>query len=300
MSFLLSEARSTACTPAQLASLLAPWIGPPMAKSWPLRRLMRTGSTPGFHCFRSPIPPHNDLPHSDQEQDCSPAFSPDGGTVAFVRGITPGVVSDVYVVPTSGGEPRRVTQDNTWIMGAPAWTPDGRDIVFSSTRAGLASLWRVSASGGTPRPVVGVGLNASYPSVSRKDHQLVYQQRNFKNNVWLLDLSDEKTRRGPPSIVISDKGPELARPHFSPDGKRMACESDRLGYAELWTCDSDGSNCSQLTSLHGTAGAATWSPDGRQIAFEFRPKQHSEVYVAEVGGGQPRLLETFQGSDNGR
>ena len=236
---------------------------------------------------------------SDQEQDCSPAFSPDGGTVAFLRGITPGVVSDVYVVPTSGGEPRRVTQDHTWIMGAPAWTPDGREIVFSSTRAGLVSLWRVSASGGTPRPVVGVGLNASRPSVSRKDHQLVYQQMNFKNNVWRLDLSDEKTRRGPPSIVISDKGPELARPRFSPDGKRIAFESDRLGYADLWACDSDGSNCSQLTSLHGTAGAVTWSPDGRQIAFEFRPKQHSEVYVAEVGGGPPRLLETFPGSDNG-
>jgi Tol biopolymer transport system component/DNA-binding winged helix-turn-helix (wHTH) protein len=237
---------------------------------------------------------------ADQEQDCSPAFSPDGGTVAFVRGITPGVVSDVYVVPSSGGEPRRLTHDNTWIMGAPAWTPDGRDIVFSSMRAGLASLWRVSASGSTPpRPLVGVGLNASGPSVSRKGNQLVYQQTDFKNNVWRLNMSDEKTRRGPPSIVISDKGPSLARPHFSPDGKRIAFESDRLGYANLWTCDSDGSNCSQLTSLHGTSGAATWSPDGRQIAFEFRPKQHSEVYVAEVGGGPPRLLETFSGSDNG-
>ncbi len=236
---------------------------------------------------------------SEQEQDCSPAFSPDGGTVAFVRGITPGVVSDVYVVPSSGGKPSRLTHDNTWIMGAPAWTPDGRDIVFSSTRGGLASLWRVSASGGTPRPVVGVGLNASGPAVSRKDNQLAYQQTDFKNNVWRLDLSDEKTRRGPPSVVISDKGPSLGRPHFSPDGKRIAFESDRLGYADLWTCDSDGSNCSQLTSLHGTAGAVTWSPDGRQIAFEFRPKQHSEVYVAEVGGGAPRLLETFPGSDNG-
>jgi Tol biopolymer transport system component len=201
-------------------------------------------------------------------------------------------------VPAAGGAPKRLTFDNCFILGI-TWTPDGRDIVFSSMRAGLASLWRVSASGGTPRPVVGVGLNASGPSVSRKDNQLVYQQTDFKNNVWRLDLSDEKTRQGPPAIIISDKGPSLARPHFSPDGKRIAFESDRLGYADLWTCASDGSNCSQLTSLHGTAGAVTWSPDGRQIAFEFRPKQHSEVYVAEVGGGPPRLLETFPGSDNG-
>jgi Tol biopolymer transport system component/DNA-binding winged helix-turn-helix (wHTH) protein len=236
---------------------------------------------------------------SDQEEDCDPAFSPDGGTVAFVRGSTTGVVADIYVVPSSGGEPRRLTHDNTWIFGSPAWTADGRDIVFSSMRAGLASLWRVSASGGTPRPLVGVGLNAASPSISRKENQLVYQQTDFKNNIWRLDLSDEKTRRGPPSIVISDKGPSLARPHFSPDGNRIAFESDRLGYADLWTCNSDGSNCGQLTSLHGTAGAVAWSPDGRQFAFEFRPKQHSEVYLAEVEGGPPRLLQTFPGSDNG-
>jgi len=236
---------------------------------------------------------------SDQEEDCSPAFSPDGSTIAFVRGITPGVVSDVYVVPTSGGEPKRLTHDNTWILDAPTWTPDGRDIVFSSTRGGLASLWLVSVSGGTPRPIVGVGGNAHGPSISRKDNQLVYQQMEFKNNIWRLNLSDEKTRQGPPSIVISDKRPELARPHFSPDGNRIAFESDRLGYADIWACNSDGTNCGQFTALHGTAGAVTWSPDGREFAFEFRPKQHSEVYVAEVGGGPPRLLETFTGADNG-
>jgi len=236
---------------------------------------------------------------SDQEEDCNPAFSPDGSTVSFVRGITPGVVSDVYVVPTSGGEPKRLTYDNTWIIGPPTWTPDGRDIVFSSTRGGLAGLWRVSVSGATPRPIVGVGVNAYGPSMSRKGNQLVYQQTEFKNNIWRLNLTDEKTRRGPPSIVITDKGPGLARPHFSPDGSRIAFESNRLGYADIWACTSDGNNCGQLTALHGTAGAVTWSPDGRDVAFEFRPKQHSEVYVAEVGGSPPRLLETFPGADNG-
>ena len=236
---------------------------------------------------------------SNQEADCSPAFSPDGSTIAFARGITPGVVSDVYVVPTSGGEPKRLTNDNTWIIGPPAWTPDGRDIVFSSTRGGLASLWRISASGGIPRPVLGVGLNAYGPSISRKANQLVYQQMDFKNNIWRLNLSDEKTRQGPPFIVIADKGPSLGRPHFSPEGNRIAFESDRLGYKDIWACNSDGSNCGQMTALHGTAGAVTWSPDGREVAFEFRPKQHSEVYLAEVGGGPPRLLETFTGADNG-
>jgi Tol biopolymer transport system component len=54
-----------------------------------------------------------------------------------------------------------------------------------------------------------------------------------------------------------------------------------------------------LTSLHGVAGATSWSPDGRYIAFEFRPKEHSEVYLVEVNGGLPRLLATLPGADNG-
>ena len=236
---------------------------------------------------------------SDQELDYGPAFSPDGSTVAFVRGIVAGVVADLYVVSAAGGAPKRLTHDNTWLWPPPTWTPDGRDIVFSSMRGGLASLWRIAASGGTPRPVVGVGGNAFSPSISRKGNQLVYQEMDQKNSIWRLNLRDEKDRQGSPAVVISAKGPNLARAHFSPDGKKIAFESDRFGYPEIWACDNDGSNCGQLTSLHGTAGAASWSPDGRYIAFEFRPKEHSEVYLVEVGGGLPRLLATLPGADNG-
>jgi Tol biopolymer transport system component/DNA-binding winged helix-turn-helix (wHTH) protein len=234
---------------------------------------------------------------SGQEIDYSPAFSPDGSTVAFVRGILAGAVEDLYVVPAAGGAPQRLTFDKTWIRGSPTWTPDGRDIVFSSTRGGLASLWRVSASGGTPRPVAGVGVIASSPSISPKGNQLVYMQSFIKENILRLNLKDEKHSQGPPSVLNLKKGRNW-RPNFSPDGKRFAFESV-LGYAEIWACDSDGSNCGQLTSLQGTAGAPRWSPDGHYIAFEFRPKERSEIYLLEVGGGMPRLLPTLPGADNG-
>src|SRR5262245_22345557 len=89
------------------------------------------------------------------------------------------------------------------------------------------------------------------------------------------------------------------RPSVSPDGKKVVFESDRLGYSDIWYCDSDGSNCTQLTSLHGTAGWAHFSPDGKQVVFEFQGKQYYNVYVIDVPGGRPRLVPTFPNSDNG-
>jgi len=236
---------------------------------------------------------------SGQDADYSPAFSPDGSRVAFVRGTLAGVVQDLYVVPTRGGEPKRLNSDRTWIKGSPTWTPDGRDIVFSSARGGLAGLWRVSASGGTPRPIPGAGVVASSPSISPMGNQLVYTQSFHKENIVRLNLKDERHIDGPGGAVLSLMKGRNWRPQFSPDGKRFAFESSGGEYAEIWACDSDGSKCGQLTSLHGTAGAPRWSPDGQYIAFEYRPKERSEIYLLEVGGGTPHLLPTLPGADNG-
>jgi Tol biopolymer transport system component/DNA-binding winged helix-turn-helix (wHTH) protein len=235
---------------------------------------------------------------SGQELDYGPAFSPDGSKVAFVRSILAGMVSDLYVVPTAGGEPKRVTVDHHTIFGQPSWMPDGRELVYTSDLGGLESLWRVPVSGGNPERVAGVGTGAECPSVSPRGHQLVYQQVFTRFYTGRLNLKDETHLQGPSIKVISEKGFQF-RPNFSPDGKRIAFESDRSGYSEIWACDIDGSNCGELTTLHGVAGAPRWSPDGRTIAFEFHTKEHGEIYLLEVGGGTPRLLATIPGSDNG-
>jgi len=225
------------------------------------------------------------------------AFSPDGTQVAFVRSTVAGVSNDVFVMPASGGDAKRLTFDNRPIMGPPAWTADSREIVFSSNRAAATGLWRVSAAGSTPRPVAGPMGEARWPSISARGNTLVYEQGLSKFDIWRLDLKDTKHHEGPPSALVTEKGNKM-RPELSPDGKKIAFESNRLGFWDIWTCNVDGANCDRITSLDGVAGRARWSPNGRYIAFEFHPKERGEIYMVELPGGIPHLVPTIPGADN--
>jgi Tol biopolymer transport system component/DNA-binding winged helix-turn-helix (wHTH) protein len=230
--------------------------------------------------------------------DRSPMFSPDGKRLAFIRSTIAGVSNDIYVMSTSGGNPKRLTFDRRPIMGSPAWTADSREIVFSSDRGVATGLWRVSATGCVPVPVAGPVGEAVWPSIpTNGKHTLVYEQGVFKSNIWRLDLRDPAHRDRAPLPIVSEKGDKM-RPELSPDGKKVAFESNRLGFWDLWTCEIEKGDCNQITSLHGTAGRARWSPNGRYIAFEFHPNEHSEISIVEVPGGVPHLVPTIPGADN--
>ncbi len=232
----------------------------------------------------------------DEYLDRNPAFSPDGKQVAFIRGTVAGVANDVYVIATRGGQPRRLTFDSRPMSGL-AWSASGKDIIYSASRSGSEALWRVPATGGTPQPVSSAGLIALSPTIPRKGNQLAFQQAIGKDNILRLGVHGAQALSIRPTIAIAAKGHKM-RPSFSPDGKRIAFESDRLGFMDIWICSSNGISCMQVTSLRGTAGTARWSPDGKTLAFEYHPGERAEIYTVDVAGGGPRLLPTIAGADN--
>ena len=231
-------------------------------------------------------------PPDEHQADMAPAFSPDGRFVAFarVRTTTPGV----YVVPVAGGEPRRVSLGDVWTEGEPTgltWTPDSDNIVVSwspQVWSTSVSLWRVPASGGVPVQLPVGGDNARQPSISRRGNRLAFARTHFDTDTWEIAVAGSPPRGQSPRKVISssrqDTGPQL-----SPDGSKIAFESDRSGSYEIWMCDRDGANALQLTRFGATSGTPRWSPDGRRIAFDS-DKEQNDIWVLEVAGGLPRRL----------
>ncbi len=241
-------------------------------------------------------------PPAQSAGDSSPVFSPDSQTLAFVRHTTVDTtgLGDLYLVPITGGQPKRLTFDNAHIDRA-AWTPDGREIIFSSSRLASpishSALWRIPIVGGTPERLAVGGDRAFSVAVSSRGHRLAYTQWGGKLSIYRLELPASTGQPSLPVGFVSSTEGERD-PQFSSDGQRVAFASDRSGFSEIWTCNSDGSNPAQFTFLSEWAGSPHWSPDGRQIAFDCQANGDWNIYVASAEGGPPRRLTTDAADDN--
>src|SRR5262249_2199136 len=160
-----------------------------------------------------------------------------------------------------------------------------------SVRAGVSTLWRVSASGGTPRRVEGVGNSVTSLATSPSGHRLAYTSAFSRLNLWSVQLADPSPISRRPQLFFASKG-HVGLPHYSADGTRITFESEQSGYDEIWTMNSDGSDPQQLTFLRGESGTPRWSFSGRFVAFDYRPAERSEIYVTNYSGGQALLFPT--------
>ena len=89
-------------------------------------------------------------------------------------------------------------------------------------------------------------------------------------------------------------------PRFSPDGKRIAFVSDRLGQDNLWVMDADGGNPSAVVNDLGVRNSeSTWMPDGRSIvalrfdirgAPDYRQRYPVSIWMYNLAGGQGMQL----------
>ena len=211
--------------------------------------------------------------------DRMPAFSPNGALIAFFQK-SKGPHGDYWVVPSEGGQARRLTFDDSF-GGAPAWTPDGQSIVFPSQRAGSLTLWKVPAVGGEPEPVLmGTGEDTD-PEISRDGRRLIYT--NTRNN-YMLTITDPATGR---QKELHQSRSDTVNPSFSPQGDKILF----FGFAEggglhLYVVNADGTNLNQLTRGKGEQNVhPQWSADGSAVYFyQHRPTTSFRKLSLHDGG----------------
>ena len=217
-------------------------------------------------------------------QDVSPAFAPDGRTLAFAR-YGAGFTSDLYLLDldedlTPIGEPRRRTFTEATTTN-PVFTPDGRDIVFSSGPIANRSLWRVPVSGSASPERLPFGERGLWPAISRQGNRLAYTAGDLNTNIYRVNLPMTDGATGPAvKLIASSRADSEAQ--YSADGNSIAFLSTRSGSYEIWKCDSDGSNPVQLTSLGALIGSPRWAPDGKSIAFTSNVEGAFDVYVVNA------------------
>lgn len=215
--------------------------------------------------------------------DRTPVFSPDGSRIAFVRGIVGGV-EDIYVVPTSGGEPSQVTTDSTTIYGL-TWSQDGSEIIYSARRGGVNGLWRIDADGSSPSLVrsASEGTFFKHPTLSGK--RLAYTQQSAQLDIWALARSSQSDAFQAEKVVSSTQ--EDTSPSISPDGNQLAFISDRSGTSEVWVTEMDGSSSTQVTSMDGpNIRSVTWSSTGKRLCFVARRNGGgSNLFGVPASGG---------------
>jgi Tol biopolymer transport system component len=227
-------------------------------------------------------------PPEGSEGDSTPAVSPDGNSLAFVRGSS-AEGADIYLCDLTGGGLRRLTFDDRPIRGI-SWTPDGQDVVYASTRVGGWRLWRLPVYGGSPKDLLVAGNDAQYPAVAPAGQRLAYTESPSVSAIWRATLGTDEAARDERASIRSSGRESL--PAYSPDGKRIADVSDQTGNDEIWVNDADGGNRSQLTHLSGPqVNRLRWSPDGKTILFDANGDRGSEIYTIPAAGGKATRVQ---------
>jgi eukaryotic-like serine/threonine-protein kinase len=232
-----------------------------------------------------------------------PAVAPDGRTMAFAR--TSGFAGfGLYLLALSSdgtfkGAPRLLSLVDGNLAGL-AWTADSRHLVFASGRLSGTSgmgktLWRMPATEGARPTQVPVGNDATAPAIPSRGDRLAFVRNTLVVNLWLA-FADARGGGGSSRFAPSTRSDW--NPHYSPDGSRVAFESNRTGESAIWVSAADGSNLMEVFSRAGRhSGSPRWAPDGGRIAFDSTAAGNFDIYAIQPGTAQPLRLTTESSDD---
>jgi Tol biopolymer transport system component len=190
-------------------------------------------------------------------------------------------------VPVDAGLSRSTLDETT-----PSYSPDGQQVVFTSTRSGSEELWISSVDGTHLRQMTSMGGPQCSNSDWAPDGQsiLFNSTRDGASDLYLLFPRTGEVRR-----LTTDPAEELEA-HWSRDGHSIYFGSNRSGRFEIWRIHADGSAATQVTTHGGQT--AQESPDRR---FLYYAKNGSPTTIWRVrldGGDDVQLVDGLSYPNN--
>ncbi len=199
----------------------------------------------------------------------APAWSPDGGKIAFVRH------DNIYVMDADGS-------NQTMLAGIgkneyPAWSPDGSKIAFRSNRDGDLEIYVMDADGTNQTNITNNPANESDPAWSPDGGKIAFVRHD---NIYVMDADGSNLTR----LTTSYK--DDGYPAWSPAGSKIAFNSNRDGRKyDIFAMDADGNNQINITKCRKSSDSyPAWSPDGSKIAFRSDRDGDLEIYVMNADG----------------
>lgn len=211
-------------------------------------------------------------------------LSPDGGRIAVSLTDTSAEPqrTDVWILDLTAGTRSRLTFEGDTF--APAWSPDGRRLVYTAYEKNAATLRLRPASGGSEQTLLqDAGLDTPNPEWSPDGASIAYQVFDASRgnyDIRVVDVASKKAR----DLVAT--AADETEPRFSPDGRFLAYDSTetsrdevyllRLADGEKWQVTTDGGHSSR------------WMPGGRQLVY--MGIDHRMRYLdLELGEGEVKI-----------
>ncbi len=236
------------------------------------------------------------------ENAFNPAYSPDGQRIA-VDASWAGP-RRIWVLDRQGHNPQQVTTDTSEEVAhaAPAWSPDGRKIVFQNLVRTKFDIRTVNLDSKQMNRITNDFFSNIRPSWSPSGRFIYFSSyRSGGINIWRAPVRGDGTVNGSLQQVTTGAGQDV-EVAVSPDSKRLAYATLRQN-ADIWrlpvspqTGLTNGTPEAVISTTREDSRGA-WSPDGNMVAFNSDRAGDMNIWLFTLADSNTRQLTTGHGGD---
>ncbi|PKN98888.1 MAG: transporter [Chloroflexi bacterium HGW-Chloroflexi-4] len=186
---------------------------------------------------------------------------------------------------------RKVLKEFDFVVEAPNWTRDGRNLVFNSK--GRIFTYQL-ASGVVTEIESGFAVDCNNDHVLSPDNKEIalshHSHGDAQSRIYILPLAGGEPR------LVTEKGPSYLH-GWSPDGKTLAYCAERGGQYDIYTISVNGGLERQLTDLPGLDDGPEYSPTGEHIWFNSTRTGLMQVWRMRTDGSNPEHMVQEEAND---